>query len=107
MEMLEADGSTQGKQKYPAALLAPEEAPNGKEFTKLLITFGLAAVITGILTVASDLLKGWQSAHEQRCSIAQQVVLDESPSPALNAVQRSRLSARALRKVETCMGEIG
>jgi len=62
-------------------------------------------MITGIFTVAGDFLKSWQSAYEQRCLIAQQVVLDESPSPALNSAQRSRLNDRALHKVELCLGE--
>lgn len=104
---METDGRIQGKKKQATAPLDREDALSEKWFTKLLITFGLAAMITGIFTVAGDLLKGRQSAYEQRCSIAQQVVLDESPSPALNAVQRSRLNARALHKVETCMGEMG
>jgi acetyl/propionyl-CoA carboxylase alpha subunit len=64
-------------------------------------------MITSIFTIAGDFLKSWHSAYEQRCAIAQQVVLDESPSPALSPAQRSRLNDRALHKVDLCMGESG
>jgi hypothetical protein len=72
---------------------------------KLLISAGLGALIAGMLSVGGDFLKGGRSAAEQRCSIAQQVVLDESPSPALNPAQRSRINHLALLRLEECMGE--
>lgn len=72
---------------------------------KLLISAGLGALIAGTLGIGGDFLKGSRSADEQRCSIAQQVVLDESPSPALNPAQRSRINHLALLRLEKCMGE--
>jgi acetyl/propionyl-CoA carboxylase alpha subunit len=69
------------------------------------VTFGLAAAITGIFSAGGDFLKGRQRADELRCSIAQQFVLDEIPSPALSAEQRTRLNALAVRLMERCMGE--
>jgi hypothetical protein len=72
---------------------------------ELLASFGLAATITGIFSAGGDYLKGRQSADEQRCSIAQQFVLDEIPSPALSTAQRSRLNALSVRLMERCMGE--
>ena len=55
--------------------------------------------------IGGDFLKGRISADEQGCSIAQQVVLDESPSPALNPAQRNRINYLALRQLEQCMGD--
>ena len=72
---------------------------------ELFITFGLAAMISSGFAVGSDYLKGWQRAGEQRCSIAQQVVLDDVSNEALNGIQRMRLNALALRRVEQCLGE--
>ena len=69
------------------------------------MTFGLAATITGVFSAGGDFLKGRQNADEQRCSIAQQFVLDEIPSPALSAAQRTRLNALAVRLMEQRMGE--
>lgn len=73
--------------------------------TSLLLTFGLAATITGIFSAGGDFLEGRQKTDEQRCSIAQQFVLDEMPSPALSAAQRTRLDVLAVRRMELCMGE--
>jgi hypothetical protein len=72
---------------------------------KLLISAGLGTLIAGMFGVGGDFLKGRLSADEQRCSIAQQVVLDESPSPALNPAQRNRINSLALQQLEQCMGE--
>jgi len=103
-----AETPKSNQQKHSGAGTRPAgERAVGRASTQLLITFGLAAMITGVFTIAGDFLKSWQSAHEQRCSIAQQIVLDESPSPALKPAQRSRLNDRALHKVELCMGESG
>lgn len=72
---------------------------------EILITFGLASVIAGSFGVGSDYLKGRQHWREQRCSIAQQVVLDDVPSPASNGTQQTRLYALALHRIEQCLGE--
>jgi hypothetical protein len=72
---------------------------------ELFVTFGLAAMITSGVGVGSEYLKGRQRAGEQRCSIAQQVVLDDVPNEALNGAQRTRLNALALRRVEQCLGD--
>jgi hypothetical protein len=104
--MPESYDSIQQKRKDAVPRSGGERAGE-RASTQLLITFGLAAMVTGIFTIAGDFLKSWQSAYEQRCAIAQQVVLDESPSPALKPAQRSRLNDQALHKVELCMGESG
>ena len=62
-------------------------------------------MITSGFGVGSEYLKGRQRAGEQRCSIAQQVVLDDMTNEALNETQRTRLIALALRRVEYCLGE--
>ena len=72
---------------------------------KLLVSFGLGATITSGFAAGSDFFKGWRSTEEQRCSIAREVVLDESPSPALNPGQRARLNDLAMRRLEMCVGE--
>jgi hypothetical protein len=74
-------------------------------YMELVMTFGLASVIAGSFGMGSDYLKGRQRWGEQRCSIAQQVVLDDGPNEALNGTQRARLNALALRRVEQCLGE--
>jgi hypothetical protein len=72
---------------------------------ELFMTIGLAAFITSVFTLSSDILKGRQSRYEQQCAIAQQIVLDDSPSPGLSPAQRVHLNVSALRKVERCIGE--
>jgi hypothetical protein len=72
---------------------------------KLLISAGLGTLIAGTLGIGGDFLKGRRSAQELRCSIAQQVVLDESPSPSLNPAQRGRINDLAVQRLEQCMGE--
>jgi hypothetical protein len=72
---------------------------------ELFVTFGLAAMITSGFGVGSDYLKGQQRWREQRCSIAQQVVLDDIPSPALNGTQQTSLYALALHRTEQCLGD--
>ena len=72
---------------------------------KLVISAGLGTLIAGTLGIGDDFLKGRRSVQEQRCSIAQQVVLDESPSPALNPAQRGRINYLAVQQLAQCMGE--
>ena len=72
---------------------------------ELFITFGLAAMITSGFGAGGEYLKGRQRAYEQRCSIAQQVVLDDVPNEALDSTQRRRLNLLALQRVEQCLGE--
>jgi hypothetical protein len=72
---------------------------------KLVISAGLGTLIAGTLGIGGDFLKSRRNAQEQRCSIAQQVVLDESPSPALNPAQRGRINYLAVKQLERCMGE--
>jgi hypothetical protein len=70
---------------------------------KLFITFGLAAMITGGFGLVSDVINGPRRQHELQCAIAEHVVLDESPNPALRDQDRARLVAHAERKAEQCM----
>jgi len=72
---------------------------------ELFITFGLAAMITSGFGTGSEYLEGRRRAYEQRCSIAQQVVLDDVASEALDRPQRMRLNSLALQRVEQCLGE--
>ena len=71
----------------------------------LFITFGLAAMITSSFGTGNEYLEGRRRADEQRCSIAQQVVLDDVASEALDRPQRRRLNSLALQQVEQCLGE--
>jgi hypothetical protein len=71
---------------------------------ELFITFGLAAMITSGFGAGNQYLEGGQRAYEQRCSIAQQVVLDDVPNEALDRIQRARLNGLALQRIEQCLG---
>jgi hypothetical protein len=68
------------------------------------MTFGLAALITSSFGLGEGLVAGRQQAQERRCSIAERIVLDDSPSPALTTGQLVRLSRVAADRVEECMG---
>jgi len=97
------DSMPQNQQKRAAR--ATRSAKDTQTRTDLILTFGLAA-ITGFFNAGGDFLKGRQREREQRRSIAQQFVLDEIPSPALNTAQRSRLNALAVHRMEQCMGDM-
>ncbi len=73
---------------------------------ELFITFGLAAMITSGFGAGNKYLEGRQRAYEQRCSIAQQVVLDDVPNGALDRIQWARLNGLALQRIEQCLGEV-
>ncbi len=72
---------------------------------KLALTLGFGAAVTGLFTLGSALITERQKTAEQRCSVAQQIVIDESPSPALNEQQRLRLGLLAMRTLEKCLGD--
>jgi acetyl/propionyl-CoA carboxylase alpha subunit len=69
------------------------------------MTVGFGAAVTGSFSVGGMMVSDWRKADEQRCSVAQQIVIDESPSPALNEPQRRRLGLLAMRALEQCLGE--
>jgi hypothetical protein len=98
-------GIGSGNQQKRASRTTPS-AKAAQTRTDLILTFGLAAMITGFFNAGGDFLKGRQREGEQRCSIAQQFVLDEIPSPALNTAQRSRLNALAVHRMEQCLGDM-
>jgi hypothetical protein len=72
---------------------------------KLALTLGFGAAVTGSFSLGSALVTERQRATEQRCSVAQQIVIDESPSPTLNEPQRQRLGLLAMRSLEECLGD--
>jgi hypothetical protein len=82
----------------------PAELKGWKYFGSLIMTFGLAALITSSFGLGESLVTGRQQAQEWRCSIAGQIVLDDSPSPALTTPQLARLSRVATDRIEECIG---
>ena len=82
-----------------------EPGRSWSDLAKLAMTVGFGATVTGLFSVAGILVADWRRADEQRCSVAQQIVVDESPSPALNEAQRRRLGLLALHALEQCLGE--
>jgi hypothetical protein len=96
------------QQKRATAAIRPDTAPSDlggwKNLGSVVVTFGLAAAVTGGFGVAGIFVTGRQRAQEQRCSIAGQIVLDESSNAALSGEQRSRLNALAMRWIEQCIG---
>jgi hypothetical protein len=97
--MAENESSDQRKRK------AGEKADSWSDISKLVITVGFGAAVTGMFSVWGILLTEARKVDEQRCSVAQQIVVDESPSPALNEAQRRRLGLLATRTLEQCLGE--
>jgi hypothetical protein len=75
--------------------------PGAEGWWKLLISGGLGAAIAGAFTLAHD----WSSRDEQRCTLANQFLGDETPSPALSAPDRQRLAAKANSSLSRCLGE--
>jgi hypothetical protein len=93
--MAEDGSSTQRKRKFDG----------WSDFSRLVITVGFGAAVTGLFSVWGILVTEARKTDEQRCSVAQQIVLDESPSPALNEAQRRRLGLLATHALEQCPGE--
>ena len=84
----------------------PTIGPGGwKHFGSLVMMFGLAATITSSFGLGEIYVTGRQRAQEQRCSIAQQIVLGDSLNPALNERQRMDLAVLAMRRVRHCLGD--
>jgi hypothetical protein len=69
------------------------------------MTLGFGAAVTGLFSVGGILVTDSRMVHEQRCSVAQQIVVDESPSPSLSEPQRRRLGLLAMHALEQCLGE--
>ncbi|HWT11736.1 MAG TPA: hypothetical protein VN231_03195 [Allosphingosinicella sp.] len=81
-------------------------APRGwKHFGSLVMTFGLAAMITSSFGLGEIYATGRQRSHEQGCSIAQRIVLGDSMNPALSEQQRMGLALLALHRVRHCLGD--
>ncbi len=71
----------------------------------IAMTVGFGAAITGLFGLGEGVMTGRQSAFEQRCSVAQQIVIDESPNLALSEQQKRRTAALAMQALELCLGE--
>jgi hypothetical protein len=68
---------------------------------KLLASAGLGSIIAGAFAVAHD----WSSRDQQRCTLAMQFLGDETPSPALSARIRQRLTSQAHSTLLRCLGD--
>lgn len=97
--MAESDASNQRKRKQE------KSSGSWSDYGRLVMTVGLGAAVTGMFSVWGILVTEGRRTDEQRCSVAQQIVIDESPSPALNEPQRRRLGLVAMRVLEQCLGE--
>jgi hypothetical protein len=72
---------------------------------RLFITLGLGAMITGLFALAGTLMEGRQKGHDERCKIAEEIVGDEMPNPALDQDAQNRLGRLAAARVRECLGE--
>ena len=79
--------------------------PDMEGWRRLFITLGLGAMITGLFAFGGTLAEGRQKGHDERCKIAQEIVGDEMPSPALSKEAHDRLGRLAAARVRECLGE--
>jgi len=106
MEKLPSNQRKRGRSD-PSADAASNGPRSWKYLGSLVMTFGLGATITSGFGLGEIYETGRQRSQEQRCSIAQQIVLGDSLNPALNQQQRMSLAMLAMRKIRHCLGDQG
>jgi hypothetical protein len=77
-------------------------APKGQNWWQLFVSVGLAASITSGGGLVHDLIV----AEQQRCSLSEQILGDETPNPALGPIERQQLAAQANSRLRRCLGDI-
>jgi hypothetical protein len=55
--------------------------------------------------LGSTVIEGWQKTYDEQCTIAQQIVGDETPNPALTKQASDRIGNLAAAKVARCLGD--
>ena len=63
---------------------------------------GFAALVTGLLSLASELFKERHDTHIQACAVAEQIVADDALDGDLDAGARKRLVTEAARQIGRC-----
>ncbi|HEY0411934.1 MAG TPA: hypothetical protein VGD66_02185 [Allosphingosinicella sp.] len=85
--------------KPPAAPQQPES------WRRLFFTLGLAATITSGFGLVDTWAEGKQRTYQEQCTIAQQIVGDETPNPALTKQVSQTIGGLAATRVEQCLGD--
>jgi hypothetical protein len=74
-----------------------------REWPRLLIASGLAALIGALGGFASEFVRTVQGGATDTCEIAAGFLQDESPSPYIDPQTRQRVTQSAARRFERCM----
>jgi hypothetical protein len=68
---------------------------------QLFVSVGFGATITSGAGLIHDLIV----AGQQRCSLSEQIVGDESPNPALSSSERQQIALQAGSRLRRCLGD--
>lgn len=80
-----------------------DEPKVGSGVLALLASAGFGALVAGVFSVGSDLIKQPASELDRQCTVAAQVLLDEAPNPYIGNADRIRIGRLAALRVERCM----
>jgi hypothetical protein len=69
------------------------------------LSVSLAALVTGSFGLAGQWLVSKAQGKERQCTLAQQIVGDETLNPALSEANRSRTTSAADARLLRCLGE--
>jgi hypothetical protein len=72
-----------------------------RDWGQLFVSVGLAASITSGAGLIHDLM----ATGQQRCSLSEQIVGDDTPNPALSPIVRQQIAARAGSRLQRCLGD--
>ncbi|KQT34943.1 hypothetical protein ASG29_02000 [Sphingomonas sp. Leaf412] len=73
------------------------------DWAALIITSGLAAIISGVLSYVGVAAKQGRERESQRCQIAAQFLQDETVSPYIDIATRRTLSVVSARTLRRCL----
>ena len=82
-------------------------APRSQEpgWGRTLLTLGFAAVIAGVATITSDLIRTGAEQRWRTCDRAAAVLQDATLTPYLAETARRRIAAVAAQQFEQCVTE--
>lgn len=75
----------------------------GKGIFALMVSGGFVAIVGGLFGYGADILKRPDAIEDRRCTIASQILLDETPNPYISRIDHQRIGREAARRLDICL----
>ncbi len=72
---------------------------------RALVIGGIGAFVTGLFGLAATVVSGGEGRGSKSCDAAVQIVTDDDMNASLSTSERTRVTAAAVRRIESCLDE--